>query len=425
MLYIFVDKITPRCIYTFDFIFKSNNINYQLFENIEAFQSQESTKLNYSHSQIDNCIQIYPSTLLFDNGVKSYDINLAKFHDENCLAFDKKTDPLASIFFILTRLEEYNDLTKDEHQRFQSKSSIQSKFGLLNSLICDRLSKAIINYLYSKEIIKVPYQPQKLNLRPTFDIDNAFAFLHKGYNRRTLAIIKDLFNLNIKRIRERNLIYSGKQKDPYDTFDTILNIAQNYPVNVFWLLGDFSKYDRNINPKNKAQQDYIQKIDSKCVVGIHPSYLSNKSIEQLKKEQYRHISILQKPIKHSRQHFLKLNLPNTYQDLIQLGITNDYSMGYADEIGFRAGTLKAHNWYDLSKEEITDLIIHPFAYMDGTLLDYKHWTPQQAQEKIEQLYDEAKQFGGDFFFIWHNETIGNYGRWEGWKKVLEFTLNLK
>lgn len=135
--------------------------------------------------------------------------------------------------------------------------------------------------------------------------------------------------------------------------------------------------------------------------------------------------VLSTKVDQSRQHFLKLRFPDTYQNLLKNGIKADFSMGFADAVGFRNGTAHPFPWFDLSTNTKTDLQIFPFAYMDGTLHEYLNLSPEKSKEKIKQLYQEVQEVGGQFSFIWHNETIAEQGKWAGWSNVLEYTLALK
>ena len=105
-------------------------------------------------------------------------------------------------------------------------------------------------------------------------------------------------------------------------------------------------------------------------------------------------------------------------------ITDDYSMGYAALPGFRAGICSTYNFYDLDREEETKLRIHPFAVMDGTLKDYMELSPDEAIDHIKVLIDEVKKVHGTFISLWHNETLSDKKRWNGWLRVYESLLEM-
>jgi hypothetical protein len=104
------------------------------------------------------------------------------------------------------------------------------------------------------------------------------------------------------------------------------------------------------------------------------------------------------------------------------GIEHDYTLGYAQEIGFRAGTCRPFTWFDLKKNEESTLTIHPFAYMDATLNYYLELSPESAIREIEKLITTVHQYQGEFISIWHNETLTDIGKWKDWRQVFEYTL---
>jgi hypothetical protein len=116
---------------------------------------------------------------------------------------------------------------------------------------------------------------------------------------------------------------------------------------------------------------------------------------------------------------LRLKFPRTYRRLINSGILEDYTMGYASQTGFRAGICTPYFFYDLKKEEVTSLNIIPFQIMDVTLRHYLNLKPEEAIAEIEALMQEVKKVGGTFSAIWHNETVNDEGDWKGYREVFE------
>jgi len=420
MVAVLVDKITTRIEYTFDFIFKLRGIEYSLYTSIDEFNQSSSIKLNYSSIETGG-FSIVPCGLLLEEGVRPLKVLKSEFNSIECLSLDGVQDILGSIFYVLTRYEEYTCKLKDEHGRFPAKESVLVQYNWVEQCICDRWSVELIKFIGAESLIK----KSGVQLIPTFDIDNTYAYKLKSGRLKFFAICKDILNLNIERLKERRKVNKG-EKDPYDTFDLIREIGSNYrETKLFWLIGKRAERDRNISIDNLEHQQLIASIDADFEVNLHPSYNSNGNTQLIEKEKINLQNIVSRQLIRSRQHFLRFEIPATYNSLISAGFSHEYSMGFAEQVGFRSGTAKSHFWFNLETNEITTFRIHPFVYMDGTLNEYMRLSIEESKQKILQLYTEVCEFGGDFIFIWHNETIGDYKNWKGWSEVLHFTLNLK
>jgi hypothetical protein len=148
-------------------------------------------------------------------------------------------------------------------------------------------------------------------------------------------------------------------------------------------------------------------------VGLHPSYGSNTKTNQLQKEYNDLKNLISYPLKRSRQHFLKVSFPETYSNLIQIGIEKEYSMGYAEATGFRASTARHFLWYNLALERTEQLRIYPFQLMDVTLFNYLKQSSQQALNDFEHIKKQIETYGGNLITIWHNSSFDEK---EGWNK---------
>lgn len=416
MVKVLVPKITPRVQYTMDFVFKARGINYEL--STEWIGNEQGAVLIYGVAEIEGFLQIEASDLLFEDSIGSILPERHVQEDIELLSFKGIPDFLASIFFVLSRYEEYMGYPKDEHGRFCASASLQMQFGWMEKCVCDRWAEAVL--------AKLGLVPDRtLRVIPSFDIDNTYAYRLKAGMRKFLSRARDVLNRDIGRMQERRAVERGAQ-DPYDTFERIREVVQTHELTrIFWLIAPHGPMDRNISIENQEHQHLIQLMDGISSVGLHPGYASNGSAQRILLEKRSLENLLGHSIDHSRQHFLRFRLPETYQALEICGFRHEYSMGFAECLGFRNGTGRPFPWFDLSANRISELIIHPFAYMDGTLNEYLHLSISESKTRIAELYKEMKAVGGDFVFIWHNETIGNYRKWEGWSEVLDFTLNLE
>lgn len=416
MTKIFVDHISPRILYTFDFIFGARGFNYTIVDDASK------ADFCYTLSPHDSEHGFPMAALMLETGIRAQNPTIVPYTENlECLAFQSVADPIASIFYTLTRYEEYTCWERDKYGRFPREESIATDNWLLRAM-CDRWAEAVLERCGIDHAV----QEAKTVIIPTFDVDNTFAYQLKSGYRKQLSILKDLLRRDKKRLSERRSVVKGAMADPYDTFDTIKSIARRFPeTKVFWLIGKWGKKDRNISIRHPKHRSFIRSLsDFGLNIGLHPSFGSFGHESILLREKRELEVVCGKEMVHSRQHFLRFQVSSTFGSLYRVGFTDEYSMGFAEHVGFRCGTARSHFWFDLNANQTTSFTIHPFIYMDGTLREYMKLSISDAKKIVQEVYDEVRRYGGDFIFIWHNETIGDYGNWSGWREVLDFTLSL-
>ncbi len=265
-------------------------------------------------------------------------------------------------------------------------------------------------------------KPLSFSFLPTYDIDMGWSYLNKGWLRNAGGFIKSMIKGEWLMIRERISVLQGKQKDPFDIYKWLNELHKQlhlYPIYFFLAAKKNKGYDKNINPKNFNNQQLIKIHSNNYDIGVHPSWQSGDHIKLLKEEIQSIKSIAGKQISKSRQHYIRMTLPYTYRNLIDAGITEDYSMGYGSINGFRASWCLPYKWYDLEKEITTSLVIYPFCYMEANSFYEQKYNANKALEEMQHYYKETKDVNGLLVTIWHNHFLGTDKMFAGWKEVYE------
>lgn len=431
MILVYTHKITPRVRYIFKHILtRTLVIPVSFTTKIEDFVAHNGPKLSYTKTPLGNEFFIKSNDLLFEQGVNDLEISVQKWDDIACFfTTNKKSsipfDIFAASFYLISRYEEYLPHVKDTHGRFTAEQSLGYKHQFLEKPIVDIWAYKFLAVL-KERFPEYEYKKRTYNYISTIDIDNAFAYKHKSLIRSVGGFFNDLFKFKLIEVWNRTAVVWNLKKDPFDTFDKILRLKKDYNVKTifFFLIGDYSTFDTNVSASKTKYKLLIKEMVDYARVGLHPSYFTMQNAALLKKEKERLESITNMPVSRSRQHYLRFSLPETYQNLIDLEVEEDYSMGYASNVGFRAGTCTPFYFYDLDFEIQTPLKIFPFALMDTTLNDYMKLTPKQSLGRIRDLKNEVKAVDGTFITLFHNENLSDYLRWKGWKRLYESMLKI-
>lgn len=431
MLLVYTHTITPRLQYVADFIAKEIfDAPMRITIDEQEFKNFTGPRLNYSGNDFsEQEFFIKAKSLLFETDIKEQPIECFEFNFNKAFfqtQGDFPFDVLAAIFYLLSRYEEYLPHKKDMYERYAHENSLAFKENFLQVPVINFWLSDFKKALQQK-FPELNFKRPRFKFIPTYDIDIAYSYKDKGWKRNLGGALQSILKGEWGAVKERIEVLRNKKKDPFDAYewlDALHLYCKVKPVYFFLVAQQQKGVDKNIPTSSKSLQELIAYFAKVYKLGLHPSWQSSvaSGTEILKEEKEWLEVVADKVIIHSRQHYLKFDLPDTYRRLIDCGITRDYSMGYGSINGFRASVASSFYWFDLAKNESTSLLVFPFCFMDANSYYEQKNTPKNAYDELKHYYNIIKKVNGLFITIWHNNFLGTDPQFAAWKEMYDLFM---
>ncbi|HLA53421.1 MAG TPA: polysaccharide deacetylase family protein [Flavitalea sp.] len=429
MLLVYSKQITSRLEYILQFI------GDQLFDepvktttSVADYLAFSGPKINYSPVDlIEDEFLIQPVALLFEQGIHPHRVDCFELNYHKAFfqtSGDLHFDLFAASFYLLSRYEEYLPHDKDLFGRYAHNNSLAFRESFLHQPLVNIWLHEFRTALEAK-FPGIAFRMEQFANLVTYDIDNAYAYLHKGLKRSVGGMVKALFKGQFSQALERWRVLTGKIKDPFDCYewlDALHLYCRLKPYYFFLVAKTPGRYDKNVSTASRHFRELVEYYCSTYTVGIHPSWQSGDDTALLKEEKEWLEVVGDKEVTTSRQHYLRLSIPGTFRNLEEIGIQKEFSMGYGTINGFRASVSSPFRWYDLEKETSTSLTVYPFCFMDATSFYRNNNSPEQAYHELMRMYDIVKKVNGMMITIWHNDFLGTDKSKQGWREMFELYM---
>jgi len=341
-----------------------------------------------------------------DTFFNKYPEDLTYLKRENIPENIYELDVFALTFFMLTRWEEYVNPVRDEHNRFPATASLAFKQGFLDRPIVDEELEKFKQKLFALDP-SLQFKMKPFTLVLTHDVDEVRFW--KSKKQLIHIVIGDLFKrknilLALNRLKEYYFVSKNKIKDPFDTFDWLMDKSESIGLKsrFYFISGGTSDYDNRYDIKQQTQ--LIQHIKRRGhIVGIHPSYNAYNDFEQFKKEKELLEEVCECEVEEGREHYLRFEVPTTWQVWEDNGMKVDSTCGYADKVGFRCGTGNEFSVFNILTRKKLKLKERPLILMDCTLFTYNNLNYIEALKKLEMLKNRTNMLT----LLWHNSYIAH------------------
>jgi len=378
---------------------------------VEDFIKHSGPKITYSKTPLQNEFFIRSNSLLFEQGISDVDIIMNDWDGLPCFfeAGERSNIPFdifSASFYLLSRYEEYLPHVKDELGRFPVKESLAYQHKFLQRPLVDLWAKKFLGVL-KERFPDIEQKKRKYQFTSIVNVTSSHCFAHRGFFRTLGGVILDLSKFKLLRLAKRVVVWVRPSKDPYDNFSYLVNLHKEIRCKTmfFFQFADYSRHDKNVSIFKNKFRYLIKSVADYSRVSLSASDKSSLSNEILKDEKDKLAELLNRPVTYARMRYNRINIPKTYQDLVATEFTDDFTMGYTHQIGFRAGTCTPFYFYDINLEVQQPIRIHPFAVCDYAFL--KHKKQEQVFVEVDAVFREIKEVNGEFNIVFSNELLGS------------------
>ncbi|WP_394340483.1 DUF7033 domain-containing protein [Maribacter vaceletii] len=387
---------------------------------VEDFIKHTGPKITYTKQPLQNEFFVRSNDLLFEQGINAIDISINDWDgvpaffatgERSSIPFDI----FSASFYLLSRYEEYLPHVKDMHGRFPPKESIAYQNNFLQIPLVDLWALKLLDALKEK-FPDVAAVKRKYNFTSIIDVTSSHCYAYRGIVRGISGFLLDLVYFRLKRIAQRVAVLFNPSKDPYNNYQYLINLHKKYRIKsmFFFQFASYSTYDKNVSTNNNKFKFLIKSVADYSLVSLATSYSSFGNVALIKKEKKELSSVINRPINYSRIRYNRVDIPETYRNLVEAEFTDDYTMGYTSEIGFRAGTCTPFYFYDIPLEIQQPIKIHPFAIHDYALTKEK--SVKDILSKVTVIKSRVNEVNGSFNAIFSNELLGGDSK-INWLKI--------
>lgn len=411
MILIYTSTLTPRINYTFRQVCGNIlGLEIKFTSKIEEFIAHEGPKLSYGKQKLGNELFIQQAELLLEQGFTDIDVRVSKWEDTVCFFRVSEQsglpfDIFAASFFMLSRYEEYLPHVKDEFGRYPFKESTAFKEDFITQPVVDIWAHKFKKVLLER-FPQMSFDLKGFRNRNILAVSQAYKYRKKGIVRAIGSSVRDFFSLQIKELIERFRVLTFLKKDPYDVYNELVTFSkkENIPWCFMFQLSNYSIHDKNIGYNKMKYHALIKSMGDYGEIGLLAGYEALFRFKVLRIEKKRWEGIVNRPLKFLLSNMYDVNLPELYNSFDTLEFERDFSMGFVDAIGFRAGTCTPYLFYDINFERISPLILETPVFNSKVLKNMSYFEVKTTLEKIKT---DVQQVGGKLVLIFENSDFAD------------------